>query len=355
MGATAKAPRWAIAYKYPPKVAETRLLDVALQVGRTGIITPKAVLEPVFLSGSKISFATLHNFDLIEKKDIKIGDMVAIQKAGEIIPEVLYSLKDKRCGKEKDIMAPTTCPECGAGTKTFEGEIAVRCVNLDCPAVIARKFIHFVSRNCMNIASLGEKAILSLLEKGLLKKLSDIYRLEKNDLLSLDNFKDKKSDKIIEEIEKSKSVGLSRFINALGIPLIGSGAAKELAKKFGSLEEIINAEKKVFADVYDFGETMADSLHTYIQNNKEELNEFIEMGVNLRQEIAQGRLTGKTFCITGTLELPRQEIADLIEKNGGEVSSTVGKKIDYLIAGDNAGSKLDKARENGVEIIDYKT
>ena len=353
LGATSKAPRWAIAYKYEPKQAETILKDIALQVGRTGIITPKAVLEPVLLDGSTISFATLHNFDMIAKKDIRIGDTVIIQKAGEIIPEVVSVVKEKRSKNSSAVEPPAHCPECGSNTTTLEGEVAIRCINPTCPAVIARRFIHFVSRKCMNITSLGESTIQQLLDKKIVKTLPDIYKLTKEDLLSLDNFKDKKTDKILEEIEKSKQAGLARFINSLGITHIGEQASKELAKHFNSLDNIMEATKENFLELNDFGEAMAESLYEFMQNDTE-LQEFIDLGLKLEDERQTGKLVGKMFCITGTHEISRNDIIDMIEEQGGSVVSSVGKKTDYLVAGENAGSKLEKAEKLKIKIISLK-
>ena len=353
LGQTSKAPRWAVAYKYAPKQAETKLKDIALQVGRTGIITPKAVLEPVLLDGTTINFATLHNFDMIAKKDIRVGDIVIIQKAGEIIPEVVSVVKERRNKQSLPVIPPTNCPECGEETTILNGEVAIRCINPTCPAVVARRFIHFVSRKCMNITSLGEKAILALLDKKIIKALPDIYRLTKEDLLQLDNFADKKADKILEEIEKSKSAGLARFINSLGITHIGEQASKELAGYFGSLEKMLHASKEDFLAINDFGETMAHSLYHFLKKDTE-LQEFMDIGLKLIEDQKTGNLAGKTFCITGTFDLSRNEIYDIIEENGGKAVSAVGKKTNYLVAGENAGSKYEKAEKLKIEIISLK-
>lgn len=360
LGTTVKAPRWAAAYKFPPEQKETILLDIELQVGRTGVITPNAVLKPVFVSGSLISRATLHNIDFITEKDIRIGDSVIIQKAGEIIPEVVRVLPDKRQGGAKTFVMPKFCPICNAEVVREEGEAAHRCTNIECPAQLERNIIHFASKEAMDIEGLGPAVIRQFIEAGFIKTVADFYTLKKEDILSLEGFKEKSVSNILNAIELSKNKNLSSLLFGLGIRHIGNKAAKVIANNFRTMDNIIAATKEQLCEINDIGEIMAESLVDFFkkEGNINEIEKLKAAGVNMTQfeeEGASDKLSGKTFVVTGTMEtMTRDEIKNLIEKNGGKVTSSVSKKTDFVVAGENPGSKLDKANALGVEVLDEK-
>lgn len=356
LGATAKSPRWATAYKFPPEQKKTTILDIEVQVGRTGVLTPTAILEPVLISGSTVARATLHNQDNIDAKDIRIGDQVIIQKAGEIIPEVVRVIKEERSGDEQIYHIPLLCPECGTRAIREEGEVAYKCLNISCPARIKRSLIHFASKGAMDIDNLGISIVGRLYDNNLIHSVDDIYRLKKEDLLSLEGFKEKSSQNLINAIEDSKNRELYRLIFGLGIDFIGEKAAKVLEKNFNSLDEIIGASHEELIQLPDFGHRMAESLVDFFANeeNLAMIENLKNLGVNtLSKDTSEGSLfKGMRFVLTGTLpSLKRTEAKAMIENNGGEVSGSVSKKTTMVLAGEDAGSKLDKAKDLGIPII----
>ena len=357
IGTTFKVPKWAIAYKYPPEQKETILKDIICNVGRTGVITPMAILEPVIVAGSKISKTTLHNEDFIKEKDLKIGDHVLIQKAGDVIPEVVKVLKEKRTGKEKEFEMPKKCPVCGAEAVREEGEAAVRCIGVECKAQNLRNIIHFASKEGMNIEGLGEKIVEQLYDNGLIETIADIYYLKQKDIESLKKDGKKFASNLIEAIEKSKDNDLDRLICALGIRHIGTKSAKTLAKRFKSIDGLTNATLEELIITDDVGEITAKSIYEFFKQEQtiDLINKLKNANVNMNlkeNEKADNRFEGKTFVLTGTLEkYTRDEASKIIEDFGGKTSSSVSKKTDYVLAGEEAGSKLTKAESLGVKII----
>ena len=356
LGFTAKAPRWAAAYKYPPERKETKLYDITVQVGRTGVLTPTAELDPVFIGGTTVSRATLHNIDFINSKDIRIGDTVILQKAGEIIPEIIGPVKEKRTGSEVPYSMPEFCPVCGAKVVREEGEAAVRCSSNECPAQLQRNIEHFVSRDAMDISGLGPAIIAQMLEKKLIASTADIYSLKKEDIVPLEKLGEKSADNLLSAIEKSKERDLSNLIYALGIRQVGSGAAKSLAAHFKTLDNLLNAEASELSEVDDIGPVTAESIRDYFseEHNKENIKNLVSSGLNTEysdQGVSEG-LSGLTFVITGTLSgYSRSAAADEIEKRGGKVSGSVSKKTSFVLAGAEPGSKLDKANTLGIRVI----
>lgn len=357
LGTTAKTPRWAIAYKYPPETKETKLKDIICQVGRTGVITPMAILEPVKVAGSTISKTTLHNQDFIKEKELKIGDTVVIQKAGDVIPEIVKVLKEKRTGEEKVFEMPKVCPVCGAEAVREEGEAAIRCTGIECPAKLFRNLVHFVSREAMNIDGLGESIIGQLLDKKLIENIADIYTLKFEDIASLKKNGQKFAQNLVDSINKSKENDLHRLITALGIRHVGVKASKILARKYKNIDNLMEATAEELSEINDIGPIVANSIREFfLQDQTKDLIEKLKQaGVNLEslEEDAQDdRFAGKTFVLTGSLEkYTRGEATNLIEKFGGKTSSSVSKKTDYVLAGEEAGSKLTKAQNLGVTII----
>ena len=357
MGTTSKVPRWAIAYKYPPEKKETKLKDIICQVGRTGAITPMAILEPVKVAGSTISKTTLHNEDFIKEKDIRVGDTIVVQKAGDVIPEILEVKKKKRDGTEQIFEMPKVCPVCGAPVVREEGEAVSRCIGIECPAKLVRNIIHFVSRECMNIDGLGDKIIEQLINKNLISNIADIYFLKFEDIATLKKNGQKFTQNLIDAINNSKNNDLYRLIAALGIRHIGTKAAKTLAKKYKTMDSLMNASLESLAMTDDIGEISANSIYEFFRQDQtiDLINRLKEANVNmeaLESEDIDNRFEGKTFVLTGTLEkFTRKEASDLIEKHGGKTSGSVSKKTDYVLAGEDAGSKLTKAQSLGVEII----
>lgn len=353
LGATAKVPKWAVAYKFPPEEKTSKLLDIELNVGRTGAITPVAVFEPVFLAGTSVSRATLHNQDFIREKNISVGDIIKVRKAGDIIPEVLGSVEKHGNGV---FTLPECCPVCGTKLVKSEEEAAVRCPNVECPAQIFRSIVHFASKGAMNIDGLGPQIVHTLLDNKLITSVADLYTLSENKLLQLDNFKEKSVNNLLSAIEKSKSNSLDRLVFGLGIRNIGQASAKLLCDKFGDLDNIMNASAEQISEIDGFGGVMAQSVYNAF--HEEHMIELIkrlkECGINTKYEKIQidDRFAGKTFVLTGTLPtLKRSEAKALIEKYGGKASGSVSKKTDYVLAGEEAGSKLDKAQQLGIEII----
>lgn len=357
MGTTSKVPRWAIAYKYPPEKKETKLKDIICQVGRTGAITPMAILEPVKVAGSTISKTTLHNEDFIKEKDIRVGDTIVVQKAGDVIPEILEVKKNKRIGNEQIFEMPKVCPVCGAPVVREEGEAVSRCIGIECPAKLVRNIIHFVSRDCMNIDGLGDKIIEQLINRNLISNIADIYFLKFEDIATLKKNGQKFTQNLIDAINNSKNNDLYRLIAALGIRHIGTKAARTLAKKYKTMDSLMNASLESLAMTDDIGEISANSIYEFFRQDQtiDLINRLKEANVNmeaLETEDIDNRFEGKTFVLTGTLEkFTRKEAIDLIEKHGGKTSGSVSKKTDYVLAGEDAGSKLTKAQSLGVEII----
>ena len=357
LGSTAKVPRWAVAYKYPPEQKETILKDIVCQVGRTGVITPMAILEPVKVAGSTISKTTLHNEDFIKEKGLKIGDTVVIQKAGDVIPEIVKVVTSKRTGEEKDFEMPRICPVCGAEAVREEGEAAVRCTGIECPAKLFRNLVHFVSREAMNIDGLGEAIIQQLLDRKLIQNIADIYTLSFEDVASLKKNGKKFAQNLIDSIENSKKNDLYHLITALGIRHVGTKASKILAKKYKTMDNLAQATFEELSEISDIGPIMANSIREFFAQDQtvDLLQKLKQAGVNMEAQQEQGvdnRFEGKTFVLTGSLEkFTRKEAEDLIEKFGGKTSGSVSKKTDYVLAGEEAGSKLTKAQTLGVPII----
>ena len=357
IGSTAKVPKWAIAYKYPPEKKETILKDIICQVGRTGAITPLAIIEPVVVAGSTISKTTLHNEDFIKEKDIRIGDHIFIQKAGDVIPEVVEVLKDKRTGKEIKFEMPKVCPVCGAEVVREEGESVNRCIGIECPAKMLRNIVHFVSREAMNIDGLGESIIEQLIEKGFINNIADIYYLKYEDISSLKKEGDKFTRNLLNAINDSKNNDLDRVICSLGIRNVGSKLAKTLAKEFRSMDKLMEADIVRLNGINDVGEITANNIYDFFRQEQtiDLIQRLKDAGVNmeyLQEESDDERFYGKTFVLTGSLEkYTRDEASEIIERFGGKTSGSVSKKTSYVLAGEEAGSKLTKAQTLGVPII----
>jgi DNA ligase (NAD+) len=360
LGTTMKSPRWAVAFKFPPEQAETTVRDIIVSVGRTGVITPTAILEPVFLAGSTVSRATLHNEDIIRDKDIRIGDRVIVHKAGDVIPEVVEVLKEKRTGAEKIFTMPRACPACGAEVVRQTNEAAHRCTGAACPAQLLEGLIHFASRGAMDIAGLGPAVVKQLVDSGLVRDVSDLYRLTAEQVKGLERFADKSAENLINAIAESKSNPLHRLIFALGIRHVGERAARILAEHFGDIRRIMDAGYEELVAIPEIGPKIAESVIAFMHEpqNRALIERLMKNGVNVVAEkttaaAQNGKLAGKTFVLTGTLaSLKRDEAKKLIESRGGKVSSSVSKKTDYVVAGDSPGSKYDKAVQLGVAIID---
>lgn len=357
MGQTVKVPKWAVAYKYPPEQKETKVLDIVLQVGRTGQVTPVVILEPVRVAGSIISKTTLHNFDFMKQKDIRIGDSVVIQKAGDVIPEVDRVLKEKRDGTQKEFDIPKLCPVCGEELEKEGDEVALRCTNSECPAQIYRSITHFVSRDCMDISGMGEAIVDALIDRNLLSDVGDIYSLKFENFMSLEGFKEKSSQNLVNAIEKSKSNSLDKLLFGLGIRHIGKRAAKILSENFEDIYKIKEASVEELNALEDFGNIMAESVYEFFKKEQTDIiiDKLQKAGVNLQGTIKNRSseiLLGKTICITGSFDnYTRNDIVAMIEDNSGKSSSSVSKKTSYLIAGDAAGSKLAKAQELGIKVL----
>lgn len=359
LGATGKDPRWATAYKYPPEQAETTLEDIDWRVGRTGVLTPTAVLTPVKLSGSVVSRATLHNEDFIRSKDIRIGDRVLINKAGEIIPEVLRVVTEKRTGEEKEVEIPTKCPDCGWSVERKGAEAAIRCTNPHCPALGREGLIHFVSREAMNIEGCGPSVINALLDAGLVRDAADLYSLKKEDILKLERMGEKSADKLLAAIAASKANELDKLLFALGIRHVGAKVARTLAVEFGSMEALLTAEAEQLAAIRDIGAVIAESVVTWLSvpTNRDLLERLAAAGLTMTftapASSEDNPFFGKTLVFTGTMPtLGRAEAKTMAQDVGAKVSGSVSKKTDYVIAGAEAGSKLEKAQALGVTVLD---
>lgn len=360
MGYTAKSPRWAIAYKFPAEQKKTKIIDIIVEVGRTGTITPTAVLEPVRLAGTSVSRATLHNEDYIREKDIKINDVVLVQKAGDIIPQVVEVIKEERTGDELAFEMPKKCPVCSEPTVRLEGEVAVKCINMSCPAQIRRGIIHFVSRDAMNIDGLGESIITLLLNEKIIEDVADLYSIKKEDVVNLERMGDKSANNLVKSIKKSKENDLWRLINGLGIKFVGVKGAKILAKNFDSLDSIIKASFEDLINLEEFGEIMAKSVIEFFKEEKNlnVIDKLKNVGVNMNAEDDSNNDIPKIFegmkiVLTGTLPtLKRNDAKEIIESRGGKATSSVSKSTTFVLAGEEAGSKLTKANELGIKVID---
>ena len=356
LGSTAKCPKWAVAYKYPPEQKESRVADIVVQVGRTGVLTPKAVLEPVRLAGTTVTNATLHNQDYITEKDIRIGDTVVVQKAGEIIPEIVSVVKEKRPEGTKPYHLPDKCPVCGAAVLRDPDGAAVRCTGAECPAQLLRNMIHFASRDAMDIDGVGPAVLQQLIESGLVSNPADLYDLRAEQLEGLDRMGKKSAQNAVDAIARSKENDLWRLIFALGIRQVGAKAAKILATHFGSMDGLRRATAEELTEIDDVGAVTADYITRWMQSDQaaDLLARLQKAGVNMEchQELVDRRFAGMTFVLTGALtRFTREEAGEMIELRGGKVSSSVSKKITYVVAGENAGSKLKKAGELGVSVL----
>ncbi|HZC34309.1 MAG TPA: NAD-dependent DNA ligase LigA, partial [Chthoniobacterales bacterium] len=357
LGFTSKAPRWAIAYKYQAERAETRLLSIEVQVGRSGKLTPVANLEPVFISGTTVGRATLHNGEEIKRKDIRIGDIVVIEKSGEIIPAVVEVVTSHRNGSEKIFHMPRNCPSCGQPVSRLEGQIDLRCTNVECPEQVKRRLEHFAHKGAMDIEGLGIAMVAQLIEHGLVRRVDHIYRLREQDLQSLERMGKKSVENLLRAIESSKSQPFWRLLFGLGIPHVGATAARELAEYFGSMDAMQKASLESLKKAPNTGEVVAQSIWEWLRNSDnaaliEALRDHgLNFGATEGERSKSDRLAGTTWVITGTLSEPRESLAELIRSHGGKIASSVSKKTDYLLVGEEAGSKLEKARSLGVKTI----
>ncbi len=361
LGTTRKSPRWAVAYKFPAQQATTRVEKIEFGVGRTGIITPVAILEPVECGGVTISRTTLHNFDELKRLDVRASDTVLIERAGEVIPKVIKVVTSKRIGREKKVKIPNNCPVCGGNVaKEKEEEVYWYCLNLDCPAQLKRAILHFASRRAMDIEGMGEAVVEGLVDRKVVKHLVDIYGLRKSDFLNLPLFKDKRADNLLVAIDKSKKRSLSNFLFGLGVRHVGEKAALLLAECFGSIECLLELSEKRLREIPEVGPIMVSSIMKFFssKNTKKMIEEFKSAGVNLtqtRRVVKKSRISGKTFVFTGELSsLSRSQARGLIEKLGAQWTSTVSKNTDFLVVGENPGSKYTKAKKLGVTIIQEK-
>lgn len=360
LGATAKSPRWAISFKFPARQATTRIKEIIIQVGRTGALTPVAILEPVQISGTTISRCTLHNEEELKRKDIRVGDYILLERSGDVIPHVVSVMKERRTGKEKPFIWPKTCPVCHSAIYKEEGEAISRCINPSCPARIRESILHFASRRAMNIEGLGEALVDQLLAAGLIKQIPDLYHLQYEDLIKLERMGPKSAQNLLDQIEESKSRELWRLIFALGIRHVGEKLAQSLAKKFLDLEKLARASEEELMTLEDVGPKVARSIVFFFAQpeNRELIKKLKEAGLKFKEtteKVGPQPLQGLTFVLTGTLSsMTREQAKEKIERLGGSVSSSVSKKTDYLIVGEEPGSKLDKARQLGVKTLDEK-
>jgi DNA ligase (NAD+) len=356
LGEKTRTPRWAIAWKFPPRQAVTEVEDIVLQVGRTGAITPVARLRPVEVSGVTVSRASLHNWDEIARLDVRIGDRVVVERAGDVIPDVVRVLPEHRTGDERQVALPETCPSCGGPVTKLEGEVVPRCQELSCPARVLEALKHFVSRRAMDIDGLGEKTLEQLLQRSLVRSPADLYRLTKEDLLACERMGERSSDNLLLAIEASKLRSLDRLLHALGIRHVGEHLARLLARQFGSLGELAAANRDQLLAIHEIGPQVADSVVDFFarDRNRRILEELQRAGVEPQAEArrAGGPLTGKSFVFTGSLvHFKRKQAQEMVEQMGGRAAGSVSKKTDYVVAGSDAGSKLDRARELGVTIL----
>lgn len=357
LGLIARSPRWATAAKFKPEQATTVIEDIAVQVGRTGVLTPVAVMTPVKVGGVTVTNATLHNQEEIDRKDVRVGDTVVIQRAGDVIPEVVSVVVERRPKNSKAFTLPKKCPVCESETTKVEGEVAVRCGNSFCPAVLKESLKHFVGRRAMNLEKVGDRLIDTLVDEGLLKRFSDFYRLKKSALLDLDRQGEKSVENILASIDASKKPTLARFIFALGMRFVGETTAKHLADHFLDIDKLRDASEEELLEVPEIGPKVAKAIREWMgkKSLSNELDKLRENGVEIQsaKRNAEGPLSGKSFLITGTLPVKRDDAKDLIEKNGGKILSSVSSKLGYLVVGDDPGSKLEKARDLDVQILDW--
>ncbi len=362
LGVKTREPRWATAYKFKAHQATTRVREILGSVGRTGVITPYAVFEPVRIGGVTVSRSTLHNWDEVQRKDIRIGDTVLIERAGDVIPRVVMVIRERRTGQQKAVLLPERCPACDSAVLREEGEVAVKCVSLHCPAQVQEKIIHFASRGGMDIEGLGEKNVELLFSRGLIRHFEDIFRLKKEDLLGLPRFADKSAQNLMDAIDRAKHATMARFLFAIGILHVGEYAAKLLARNFRRLEDIYHVKKEELTGIKQVGGKIAESVSTFFndQKNIDLLNSLKGLGLDLSNPDFSDMpaenlpLSNMTFVITGTLPRPRKEVEALIGVNGGHATSAVSAGTSFLVAGEEAGSKLDKAKQLGVKIITYE-
>ena len=359
LGRTGKAPRWAVAYKFEAEQAETQVLGITVQVGRTGALTPVAELAPVLLAGTTVKRATLHNYEDLARKDVRVGDVVRVEKGGDIIPKVVSVNLDHRSEDSEPFQIPETCPECGEAVVQFGDEVAVRCVNVACPAVVAQSVEHFVSRNAMDIEGLGEKTVAQLLREGLIQDYTSLYALKVDDLKDLEGWGKKSAENVVAELEKSKERSLANLLFAVGIRFVGVGVAKVLAQRFKTLDRLMDADRETLEDTPEIGPKVADSLIRFFTDphNRERLQLLRDAGVGTTQpepqvEVAsEGPFAGKTVVLTGTLSMARGAAKKLLEAAGAKVTGSVSKKTDFVVAGESAGSKLTKAQNLGVRVL----
>jgi DNA ligase (NAD+) len=357
LGQISRSPRWAIAYKFEPEQATTVIKDIRVQVGRTGALTPVAVMEPVHIGGVEVKSATLHNQDEIDRKDIRIGDTVIVQRAGDVIPEVVAVVKEKRTGRERKFTVPDRCPVCGSHVYRDPDEAVSRCTNMSCPAIVKQSIGHFASKPALDIDGLGTKIIDQLVETGLVATVADLYRLTKEDLMGLERLGDKSSDNLLRAIEKSKKTTLSRLIYALGIRHVGDHVARVLAEQYSDIGDLEKAGIEELTSIREIGPKVAESIHSFFcgKDNRRVIADLLDQGIEYRKAAPRrgGALDGKVFVFTGGLKgLTRDAAAQLVESQGGRVASGVSKRVDYVVVGEEPGSKLDQARKLGIKTID---
>ena len=356
LGEVSRAPRWAIAFKFPAEEATTRVLDIVVQVGRTGALTPVALLSPVEVSGVTVSRATLHNEDEVRRKDVRIGDWVVVRRAGEVIPEIVRSIPERRTGEEAEFRMPERCPVCGGPVVRLPGEVVHRCENLSCPARIKESIRHFASRRAADIEGLGEKLVDQLVDKGLVRRISDLYHLTKEQLASLERMGDKSAQNLLDQLQRSKGMSLARFIYALGIRYVGEHVAEVLAEHFDSIEALANADYDDLVVIPEIGPRIAQSIVDFFssEDNRRLIEELRAVGIDPRApKVKKGKpLSGKTFVFTGKLSsFTREEARRLVEQLGGKVASSVSRRVDYVVVGEAPGSKLDRARDLGIPTL----
>jgi DNA ligase (NAD+) len=361
LGVKTREPRWAIAYKFPAHQGKTKIKEIMASVGRTGAITPVAFLEPVRIGGVTVSRSTLHNWDEIERKDIRVGDTVVVERAGDVIPHVIMVIQEKRTGKEKHFLPPKRCPVCNAEVQKEEGEVAYRCIGLNCSAQVQERIKHYASRSAMDIEGLGEKNVELFYSQGLINHFVDLYKIKKGDLLKLPRFAEKSAQNLIEAVEQSKETTLARFLYSLGILHAGEYAAKLLARNFQKLEDLYTIKPEKITAIKQMGEKIAASISRFFSDreNLRTLEKLKSLGLRISNpdfelgKRGKGPLDGMTFVITGTLPRPRKEVEERIENNGGYTAGSVSQSTDYLLSGKDPGSKLKKARKLGIKTISY--